>query len=152
MSDQMIRNLIYDVGMHEGEDTKFYIERGFKVVGIEANPQLVARIRDTFAKPIAEGKLQIVDKAIASNQGKVQLAVNRFWSGLSSTDPVVIARQSQWSESDYVEVEAVPFDEVIMEFGMPYYLKIDIEGMDLLCVKALHHFSDRPKYISVETV
>jgi hypothetical protein len=60
---QMIRNLIYDVGMHEGEDTKFFIERGFKVVGIEANPQLVARIRETLARPIAEGKLQIVGKA-----------------------------------------------------------------------------------------
>jgi hypothetical protein len=41
----MIRNLIYDVGMHEGEDTQFYIARGFKVVSIEANPQLAARIR-----------------------------------------------------------------------------------------------------------
>src|ERR1700682_4847835 len=111
----MIRNLIYDVGMHEGEDTRFYIERGFKVVGIEANPQLVARIRETFARQIAEGKLQIVDKAIASTQGKVQLAVNRFWSGLSSIDPVAIARQSQLYESDYVEVKAVPVAGVIME-------------------------------------
>jgi FkbM family methyltransferase len=149
----MIPNLIYDVGMHDGEDTKFYIDRGFRVVGIEANPQLVARMRETFAQPIAEGKLQIVDKAIASTRGTVQLAVNRVWSLLSSIDPVVIERNlSQGLGSDYVEVEAVPFDEIIFEFGMPYYLKIDIEGMDLLCVKALHRFPDRPKYISLETV
>src|ERR1700730_4128983 len=149
----MIPNLIYDVGMHVGEDTNFYIDRGFRVVGIEANPQLVARIRETFAQPIADGSLQLVDKAIASAGGKVQLAVNRVWSGVSSINPVVIERNlsAGWG-SDYVEVEAVPFHEIILEFGMPYYLKIDIEGMDLLCVEALHRFPDRPKYISLETV
>jgi hypothetical protein len=53
--------------------------------------------------------------------------------------------------SEYIEVEAVSFREIIEQFGMPYYLKIDIEGMDLVCVKALHHFPDRPKYLSLET-
>jgi hypothetical protein len=33
---------------------------------------------------------------------------------------------------------------------MPYYLKIDIEGADLLCLKALEKFEEKPKYISIE--
>jgi FkbM family methyltransferase len=148
----MIPNLIYDVGMHDGEDTKYYLDRGFTVIGVEANPHLVASLRETFAQQIADGRLQIVDKAIASTNGKVQLAVNRVWTAFSSINPVFTKRNlAHGFGSDYIEVEAVSFSDIIEEFGMPYYLKIDIEGMDLVCVKALHHFPDRPKYLSLET-
>jgi hypothetical protein len=29
--------LIYDIGMHEGEDSKFYLLKGFRVVAVEAD-------------------------------------------------------------------------------------------------------------------
>ena len=29
-------NLIYDIGVNKGEDTEFYLNKGFRVVGIEA--------------------------------------------------------------------------------------------------------------------
>jgi hypothetical protein len=38
---------------------------------------------------------------------------------------------------------------VIKEYGVPYYLKADIQGNDFLCIKALNP-SGLPKYISVE--
>jgi hypothetical protein len=31
-------DLIYDLGMHRGGDTQFYLEKGFRVVAVEANP------------------------------------------------------------------------------------------------------------------
>ncbi len=34
---------------------------------------------------------------------------------------------------------------------MPYYLKIDIEGTDLLAIEGLSDFADRPKYLSIES-
>jgi hypothetical protein len=40
---------------------------------------------------------------------------------------------------------------MLEKFGMPYYLKIDIEGADLHCVRALPRFSERPKYVSLES-
>ena len=30
-------DLIYDVGMHRGEDTAFYLRKGFRVVAVEAD-------------------------------------------------------------------------------------------------------------------
>jgi hypothetical protein len=35
--------LIYDVGAHKGEDTEFYLIRGFSVIAIEAVPELCER-------------------------------------------------------------------------------------------------------------
>jgi len=34
----------------------------------------------------------------------------------------------------YVDVPAVRFETILGECGVPYYLKIDVEGLDLLCV------------------
>jgi hypothetical protein len=34
--------LIYDVGMNNGDDIAYYLRRGFRVLAIEANPDLVA--------------------------------------------------------------------------------------------------------------
>jgi hypothetical protein len=38
----------------------------------------------------------------------------------------------------------------LAQHGIPYYLKIDIEGADSLCLQALERFDERPKYISIE--
>ena len=36
----MKRDLIYDIGMNNGDDTAFYLIRGYRVLAIEANPEL----------------------------------------------------------------------------------------------------------------
>ena len=36
----MIEDLIYDIGMNHGEDTAYYLSKGFRVIAIEANPGL----------------------------------------------------------------------------------------------------------------
>ena len=30
-------SIIFDIGMHRGEDTDFYLKKGFTVVGVEVN-------------------------------------------------------------------------------------------------------------------
>ncbi len=51
----MISNLIYDVGMNNGDDTAYYLEQGFRVVGIEANPDLAGHCRKRFQRQSTEG-------------------------------------------------------------------------------------------------
>jgi hypothetical protein len=57
-------NLVYDVGMHEGEDTAYYLKKGFHVVAFEANPELIARNKRRFAPEMVSGRLVIVEGAI----------------------------------------------------------------------------------------
>ena len=154
MSDGMdaTRKLIYDIGMHRGEDTEFYLSRGHRVVGVEANPTLVAGLRAKFASEIASGQLQLVDKAIAATAGHVQFAINDQFSIWGSISETFIERNAGFGTSSrYVQVESVPMDAVLQQYGVPYYMKIDIEGMDILAVKALHSVAQRPKYLSIES-
>jgi FkbM family methyltransferase len=144
--------LVYDVGMCRGEDTEFYLNRGCRVVGVEANPALVASLREKFATEQKRGQLQIVDKAIADKPGRVRFSVYPdvpVWGSISTKFNERNAASGLSAEE--VEVDAVMFDDVLREFGVPYYMKIDIEGLDMACIEALHRVSERPRYISIET-
>ena len=37
----MNNNLIFDFGFHNGDDSDFYLRKGYNIVAIEANPELV---------------------------------------------------------------------------------------------------------------
>lgn len=40
--------------------------------------------------------------------------------------------------------------EAFQTLGIPFYLKVDIEGADHLVLDGLHRLKDRPRYISIE--
>lgn len=44
--------VIYDFGMHNGDDVEYYLKKGRKIVGVEANPSLVALCADRFRSEI----------------------------------------------------------------------------------------------------
>ena len=41
-----LKKLIFDIGMYDGSDTRYYLNEGFRVLAIEANPILVKRAKD----------------------------------------------------------------------------------------------------------
>lgn len=144
--------LIFDVGMHSGEDTGFYLRKGFQVVAVEANPVLSARAEQRFREAVLSGRLTIVPKAVARQPGSVTLWVNTAndeWSSLSQD--YVKRNDRVGAGSTAHQVPAIRFAELLQTYGIPYYLKIDIEGMDHLCLESLHEFSCRPRFVSVET-
>ncbi len=48
-----IANLIYDLGSHNGQDSEFYLKKGFIVVAVEANPTLCDGLKLRFSREIA---------------------------------------------------------------------------------------------------
>ncbi len=149
----MQSDLIMDVGMHTGKDTLFYLQKGFRVVAIEANPELVSRNWSQFATYIEQGLLQIMPLAISDQAGKAIFYLNQQaddWGTLNHNWVERNMRYGYGTETVGIEVETVKFETILAQYGIPYYLKIDIEGSDLLCVQALFHFQSRPKYVSME--
>lgn len=51
--------LVFDVGLHNGSDTAYYLHRGYDVVAVEANPRFCALAERRFAPEIAAGRLEI---------------------------------------------------------------------------------------------
>ena len=88
----MNNNLIIDIGMHRGEDTEFYLSRGYKVVGVEANPLLIPVLKSKFSDAISSGNLVIIDKAVAERSGEVDFYINDHLSVWGSIDLAFIER------------------------------------------------------------
>ena len=41
-----LNKLIFDIGMFDGADTRYYLNKGYKVLAVEANTVLVKRARE----------------------------------------------------------------------------------------------------------
>jgi FkbM family methyltransferase len=144
----MDSDLIYDVGLSTGQDAGFYLKKGFRVVGIEANPVLVEECRSKFSGDVSAGRLTLINVGIGSKAGQFTFYLNKTHHEWSSLIESIGARGGQF---DTVGVEVVTLDTILETHGVPYYLKIDIEGMDNAAVQAAGRLDDRPRYISVET-
>jgi FkbM family methyltransferase len=144
----MQRDLIYDVGMNNGDDTAYYLHRGFRVVAIEADPDLCAKASLRFAEPLKTGQLVIVNAGIAPKPGVMDFWIcetNNHWN---SFDRKISSRDG--APHHRIPVPCQTFDAILKPQGIPFYLKIDIEGHDYLCVEALKTASALPAYLSVE--
>jgi len=47
-----MRDLIFDIGANNGDDTAFYLKKGFRVVAIEADPALAQKLNDLCGLPL----------------------------------------------------------------------------------------------------
>jgi len=143
--------LILDIGMHVAKDTGFYLAKGFRVAAVEANPELARAAELALAGPIAEGRLKIFNVAICERDGPVTFYRNREKSDWGTISGEMAARNERLgTTSERVEVDGWRFERLLEETGIPYYVKIDIEGCDALCLKALGKFEARPRCVSVE--
>lgn len=148
----IVNDLIYDVGMHKGEDTEFYLKKGFRVIAIEANPDLCTECERLFPERVQSGQLVIINKAIAEEAGEIEFYINEGRSVWGTADKNwMIRNEKQGFPSRVTIVKAVTISEILREHGMPYYMKIDIEGLDHLCISGLQEVDEKPKFVSIES-
>lgn len=144
--EAITRELIYDVGMHRGEDTAYYLSKGYRVVAIEANAILAAEAQKRFAAEIAAGRLTILAVGIGPENAECDFWVNEC-TEFSSFVPAIGQRGGH---AQCVKVQCVRFEDILREYGVPHYLKIDIERNDVFCLRALATSPSLPKYVSIE--
>lgn len=140
--------LIFDIGMHKGEDTSYYLKNGYKVVAVEANPILVGECRVKFADAISSGDLIIVNAGISAGSGTMPFYVNLHSSEWSSFDKEIGTRNN--TKFEVIEVTCVKAASLFEQYGLPYYVKVDIEGYDYLVLDDIPESGIKPKYVSCE--
>lgn len=144
----MNSHLIYDIGMNNGDDTAYYLSLGYKVIAVEAAPNLADAASERFKSFIEENKLQILNIGISECEGSMPFYINKYDSGWNSFDLNLGSRGG--SGYDIIEVKTKTLDQVISEYGVPYYLKVDIEGYDRIAINSLLKCAEKPRFISIE--
>ena len=133
--------------MHVGQDTAFYLAKGFRVIAADANPVLVRDAGRHFQNAVASGQLIVLNVGIGDKEGVFPFYVNAHYSEWSSFDREIGSRDGC---KEIIEVPMIPFEQLLTRYGTPYYLKIDIEGYDLVVLERLALTDARPEYLSVE--
>lgn len=147
-----VNDLIYDVGLHRGEDTAFYLAKGYRVVAFEADPALVDACRRRFETALRDGRLEIVEGAIATRQGRSMMFYRdpdqSMWG---TTDPAWVQRNASVARCQALSVPTVDFSEHLRRTGVPHFMKIDVEGADRGCIEALLDQPSTPGFLSLES-
>src|SRR5690242_20149568 len=118
----MVPDLIYDIGVHDGDDTAYYLHKGYRVVAVDADPTMVEACKQRFSADLRTGKLVLLNVGISLRRETLRFWLhkwNRPWSSFH--------RNPDWPDEDceVIEVDCVPFSEVLAEYGVPFYLKVD---------------------------
>jgi FkbM family methyltransferase len=139
--------LIYDVGANNGDDTAFYLAKGFKVVSIDADGDLCSLLRERFRQAIADNQCSIVQCGVG-NVRETRTFYRHSWRDWSS----FLAGSKATSEGklDTVEVHIETLSDLLREHGAPYYMKLDIEGFELQALWGFDFRFARPPFVSFE--
>ena len=122
-------DLFFDIGAHLGEKSKKILDKNLKIVMLEPLPQCVKQLRENF-KNI--NNVQILEKAVGRRVGNMKLEVN-------SKIPTISTMAKHWKNGRFsnqewdqkISVEVTTLDRLIKIYGLPNYIKIDVEGFEL---------------------
>lgn len=126
-------DLAFDVGAHVGNRTRALARLGCHVVAVEPHPDCARLLRIVFAR---SARVTVLEAAMAGACGRKSLAVSEGAPTLSSIAHgwrEMVEREPgfnrvHWSRS--VEVDVTTIDRLIMQFGVPALIKIDVEGSE----------------------
>lgn len=143
-------HVIYDFGMNNGDNIDYYLLKGAKVIGVEANSALCEEVRKRFANEIDEGRLVVLNCALVDSETDqtVTFYLHKSVHVLGQLpEPPPDSQQHYYA----VQVAGRTPASIIQEFGDPLYVKVDVEHFDQNVLRNLFGAGIFPPEISAES-
>ena len=140
--------LIMDLGVSDGNDTAYYLTKGFQVIAVEADPIMCKHLRERFASEIASGSLRLINCAASNSFGEIiPIFAYKTHQGISGMEK----RPDAGEDYEQFDVMTVDWITLQAQLGVPRYVKIDIEGNEEPFLSGmLQSAAAIPEFISVE--
>ena len=126
-------DLVFDLGAHVGNRVRSFVSLGCRVVAVEPQPNFARLLRAFFAHSPG---IVIVEAAVADAPGRASLSI-------SDRTPTVTTLAAAWRDARardpdfarvcwnrHIEVDTTTLDALIERFGVPAFVKIDVEGSE----------------------
>jgi len=130
--------LIFDIGAYDGHKTAAFLELGARVVACEpdaANFRLLGVRFRRFGRRVVLKQVAVGDRVgtgffLVHHPGSAFNTLNPKWRTMLEADG-----QTRWKEDiafsgDGYTVVLTTLDELIREYGVPDFIKIDVEGYE----------------------
>jgi len=148
--------LIFDIGANRGYKTGMFLRLGARVVSVEPDEASQTLLEQQFINyRLRKPAMVIVPKAVSDKS-----AVEKMW--IDAPGSALNTLSDKWAETlrhdgdrfgeglefaKFKEIETVSIDDLVAEHGLPFYIKIDVEGHELKALQGMH----RPvPYLSFE--
>lgn len=130
-------DIYFDVGANEGNRILPILNMGIKIIAIEPQAELINNLKEKFGNHIT-----IVPKGLGATEDKkiMHISVDHVFSSfskkwISSTKESGRLAKIEWNEKR--EIEMTTLDNLIDQYGVPNFVKIDVEGYELDVLKGL---------------
>jgi FkbM family methyltransferase len=141
-------DLIFDVGANQGSKTAIFLRLGARVVAVEpdeANQQILKEMflrRRFVPKPVhiigkALGERCAVETMWIDEPGSAKNTLSQKWVQTLRNDDERFGHRLNFKQRK--EVETTTLENLIVDHGLPIYIKIDVEGFELNVLRGLRH-------------
>jgi FkbM family methyltransferase len=125
-------DIVFDVGANVGNRAKIFSRLASRVILFEPQPYCQQVLEVGFA---GDKKIVLVPKALGRDIGTARIMVSdaHTVSSMSRTWIDAVKKSGRFSHIRWdrdVEVHVTTLDSAIAEFGMPSFIKIDVEGYE----------------------
>jgi FkbM family methyltransferase len=148
--------VIFDVGANEGHKTDIFLRLGAKVVAVDPDESNQEALRQRFLEyRLAPKTVRIEGKAVSDSTtvktmwidapGSGENTLNPKWVETLRNDPRRFGRRFDFAGEK--QVETTTLDELMATYGIPFFIKIDVEGYEPSVLRGMN----RPvPYLSFE--
>lgn len=141
--------LVFDIGANVGVLSAIFASLGAKVVAVEPNSDCVRHLTLSYG----DKNINVIQAAVGDQMGLATLNIADKRDVRSSVSDDWMSTMSEhdktyrgiWSRR--VIVPVVTLDSLVRQFGMPHFIKIDVEGFE---EKVLSGLSRQPQLLSFE--